>query len=490
MSLDSARSIASSGLANVTSQLAVVSQNVSNANTAGYTREIGQQSALSSNGLELGVRTGTTVRSVNTMLQAEAWQQNATVAAMTVRSNALAAIDAAHGSPGQGDDLASLTGALSDAFTTLSANPSSTAGQSAVVAAAGNLARGINNVAQAVGTQRQAAQDSVGQEVAQLNTSLASIGTLSNQITTLSRQGTSTAALEDQRDTAMSTVAQLTGATFVNQANGGVQVILPSGMTLPTDGSTPLQIDDSLVNTAHAASPVMLNGQDITAKLTGGQIGANLALRDTELPTFQAELDEFSNNLTQRFSAAGLQLFTDPSPPAAVSPPVQAPYLGLANRIQVNTAVSSNPALVQQGTGGTAIGASDQSVIDNVLGETFGPISAFSAAVQPQVQVQTQGLGLSGTLSAPVTAPQTLAAFASDVVSVQTGASTEASASLSNAQAAQTTLNKSVAAVSGVSVDTEMSTMIGLQNAYAANARIMTAVQSMWTSLLNIGTSA
>jgi flagellar hook-associated protein 1 FlgK len=80
--------------------------------------------------------------------------------------------------------------------------------------------------------------------------------------------------------------------------------------------------------------------------------------------------------------------------------------------------------------------------------------------------------------------------FASDVMSAQSGASTQASASLATAQAAQTTLNNSVAAVSGVSVDTEMSTMIGLQNAYAANARIITAVQSMWTSLLDIGTSA
>jgi flagellar hook-associated protein FlgK len=35
-----------------------------------------------------------------------------------------------------------------------------------------------------------------------------------------------------------------------------------------------------------------------------------------------------------------------------------------------------------------------------------------------------------------------------------------------------------------------MSTMIGLQNAYAANARVITAIQSMWTSLLDIGTSA
>lgn len=482
MSLLSALSIASGGLANVNSQLAVVSHNVSNANTAGYTREIGQQSAMSGNGQGMGVRTEVTVRSIDTMMQAEAWQQNAAVAAMTVRSQALSAVDAANGTPGQGNDLASLTGGLSDAFTTLSADPSSTAGQAAVVAAAGILARGINSVAQAVGTQRQTAQDSIGQELTQLNTALTTIGTLSNQISTMTHEGTSTAALEDQRDTAMNTVAQLTGATFFNQPNGSVQVILPSGATLPTDGSASLQTTDSHLSAQTAAPAVTLNGQDMTAQFTGGQIGANLALRDTELPTFQAELDEFSNNLTQRFSKAGVDLFTDPTPPTATAPPAQAAYLGLANRIAVNPVVLSNPAKVQQGTGAVAIGASNQTVINAVLNQAFGTVSASTAAA-PLVT----GLGLSGTLSAPFAVPQTLASFAAIVVATQTGASSTASTALANAQAVQTNLNSKVAAVSGVSVDTEMSTMIGLQNAYSANARIITAVNDMWTTVLHMG---
>jgi flagellar hook-associated protein 1 FlgK len=488
MSLASALSIATGGLANVTSQLAVVSQNVSNANTAGYTLEIGRQTALSADGMPLGVLTGPTVRSVNTALQAEAWQQDATVAGMTVTSQALSAIDAAQGTPGDGDDLASLTGALSDAFTTLSADPSSSAEQTAVVTAASNLTSAINSLAQAVGTQRQSANDSVIREISQLNTALASIGTLSTQISALSNQGTSTAALEDQRDAAMSTVAQLTGASFLTQSDGSVQVILPSGTTLPTDDTANLQLDESQLMPQFAARRVTLDGQDITSQLTAGSIGANLALRDTAMPTVQAELDEFSHDLATQFSAAGLQLFTNGSATvalAATTPPVQAGYVGLANTIQVNPAVTADPSLVQQGTSGTVIDTSDQTVIDTVLKQAFGPTSAASAPA-PQVH----GLGPSGTLSAPFSKPRTLADFASDIASAQSSASSDASASLTTAQAAQTTLNNSVAAVSGVSVDTEMSTMIGLQNAYAANARVITAVQSMWTSLLDIGTTA
>ena len=484
MSLASALTIATGGLANITSQLAVVSQNVTNANTAGYTLEIGQQTAVSGDGMALGVRTGITVRSIDTLLQAEAWQQSAAVAALTVRSQALSAVDAAQGTPGDGTDLASLTGALSDAFTTLSADPSSSTGQMAVLTAANSLANGINNMAQAIATQRQTANDSVISELPELNTALAAIGTLSNQIATLTNEGTSTAALEDQRDAAMSAVAQLTGASFLTQTNGSVQVILPGGATLPTDGSANLQLVHSQLSPQFRGRKVTLNGKDFTAQLTGGTIGANLALRDTELPTMQAELDEFAHDLATRFNVAGLQMFTDGSATvaaAAANPPVQAGYLGLANRIQVNPTVAGDPTLVQAGTNGTATGASDQTTISTVLSEVFGPASS---AIAPAPNIQ--GLGQSGTLSAPFSTPHTLADFASDVVSAQSGASSDTAASLTSAEAVQTTLNSKVAAVSGVSVDTEMSTMIGLQNAYGANARIISAVQQMWTQLLNM----
>ena len=488
MSLASTLAIANSGLANITAQLAVVSQNVSNANTAGYTPEIGQQSALSSDGVGYGVLTEAPTRSVNEMLQEEAWQQGATVAALNANSQALAAIDAANGTPGQGNDLASLTGALSDAFTTLSADPSSTTEQGAVVSAANSLCSTINSIAQAVGAQRQAAQDTVSQDLTQLNTALASIGTLTSQILTDQNEGEGTASLEDQRDAAMSTVVQLTGAHFFTQSDGAEQVILPSGLTLPTDGSATLQLTDSQLTPETAAPAVTLNGQDITADLTGGAIGANLTLRDVEMPTFQAELDEFADNLAQRFSAAGLDLFTDSGGAAvagaAASGPVQANYVGLANSIEVNPTVTANPALVQAGTNGAVTNASDETVIDAVLNEAFGPASE-STAPAPNVQ----GLGLNGTLSAPFGVPSSLADFAADVVSAQSGASSQAATDLSNAQAVQQTLNSKVAAVSGVSVDTEMSTMIGLQNAYAANARIITAIQQMWTSMLAMGAS-
>lgn len=487
MGLDAAFSIASGGLANISQQLAVVGQNVSNANTTGYTLEVGTQSAVEADGLAMGVRTGITQRSIDTTLQTESRTQNATVSYLDTRSTALSAIDSANGTPSDGDDLASLTTDLSDSFTTLAASPSSSSDQLAVVAAAKALTTGIQRVSTAVSTQRQNAQDSLVSEVSSLNSALSTIGTLTTQITEATAQGQSTASLEDQRDTAMDTVSTLTGASFNTQSDGSILVILPSGMTLPTDGTSTLSLSDSTLDPTTDAPAITVNGKDVTNQFTTGTMGANVSLRDTELPTFQAELDEFSHNLANRFSSAGLDLFTDGSSDvaaAASSSPYQAGYVGLSSRISVNPAVTADASLVQQGTGGTTLSSSDQTVINAVLDQAFGTQSDSTADAP-----NTSGLGIDGNLSLSYSTPLTLSSFASDVVSDQTSASSTASTDLTNAQAIQSTLNTKVSSVSGVNVDTEMSDMIALQNSYAANARMITTIKDLWTTLDSMGTS-
>ena len=50
----------------------------------------------------------------------------------------------------------------------------------------------------------------------------------------------------------------------------------------------------------------------------------------------------------------------------------------------------------------------------------------------------------------------------------------------------QTALNNNVTAVLAVNMDTEMAHMIQLQNAYGANAKIVSAVQAMFAQLLQV----
>ena len=84
---------------------------------------------------------------------------------------------------------------------------------------------------------------------------------------------------------------------------------------------------------------IMLGGTDVTSQLRGGQIGANITLRDTTLPTDQAELDEFAQNLASRFDARASAVHRSGRERAGrMRRRPQSDYVGFAGTIQVNPA--------------------------------------------------------------------------------------------------------------------------------------------------------
>jgi flagellar hook-associated protein 1 FlgK len=505
MGLSAALSIATGSLANVTGQLALVSHNVANADTPGYVTENATQQSATADGIGLGVVSGPVTRNIDTAVQAQAFQQNSIVAGLQTTQTALQAIDAVQGTPGQGGDIASQLGVLQDQFSTLLNEPDSQTQQTAVVASASTLTQTINSLSNTYAAQRQAAQDNIVSEVGTINATLGTIGQLSQQIVTLKSGGQSTADLENQRDQAVQQLEQLVDVKALVQPSGDMLLTTSGGAALPIHGA-PDPLSTSSANVLPGSTypgggipAITLNGADITGQLTGGQLGANLTLRDATLPTYQAELDEFSQNLASRFSAQGLTLFSDPTGavPAGGGVPVQSGYVGFASAIGVNPAVQADPSLVRDGTNaiaGDPAGASAftpnpvggpggfSTLISRVLTYTLG---ANAQDGVPQPAPNTTGLGAAGTLNAPYAAPSTLGDEASTLVAAEAQDSANTTSQLNTEQAVQTTLNSTLATGSGVNMDTEMSLMIQLQNSYGANAKVIAAVQSMWTQLIS-----
>lgn len=504
MTIFSGLSIAVGGLANIDRQLALLSHNVSNASTPDYVRETAVQTALTADGVGMGVRSGVATRAVDVPLQGALWSQEAQVADLTTRQSALGAIDAVQGAPGAGTDLASLLGAMRDAFSSLGNNPADAASQQAVVQSAQTLARAINTLGATYGTQRQSAQDSIQSDIGTLNQTLAQVGDLSTQIIRMKSMGQSTADFENQRDAAIRQIAQLVDVRSVAQANGDVTLISASGMTLPVHGGGAAFSMASATMGAGAYYPgggvpgIMLGGQDVTAQFNTGRIGANIALRDRVLPSYQAGLDEFAQTLANRFDAQGLSLFTDPTGtiPSAGGTPVQSGYVGFSLSIVVNPTVIADPTTVRDGTHvvtGSATGAAAftpnptggpagfTDMIQRVLDYTLGT-QAQSGVTQPPPNIS--GLGPGGNLSLAYGAPASLADFATNLTASQSGDSAATKTRLQTEQTLQTTLQGKYDTATAVNVDAEMALMIQLQNAYGANARVISTSQAMWDQLL------
>ncbi len=491
MSLGSALNISAQSLANINAGFDLISQNVANASTPGYALEEQQVMDLDAGGQGIGARLAASELASNSALQTQLYSQNATASAAAATNTALAGLQPILGSVGHGNDLGSLLTGLQTAFSALLNDPASQTQQVAVVNAAQGVTQQINAMSNAYGQAQQTAQDSLVTEVASLNTALAQVGALNNQIVTLQGQNAGVADLENQRNAALTTISGLVDASFIQNPDGSVDVFTTGGAELPTLGGSPLSIAAATtgpeVSYATGTLPgIMMNGADITGAFTGGSIGANLALRDQTLPTYQAEIDEFSETLTTRFAGQGLTLFSDPqgNVPAQGGNPVQAAYLGYASVITVNPAVVETPGDVVNGApanANTGNIAGYTGIIDNVLNYAMG---ADSAADTPQTPPNTVGLGVSGDLSAPFAAPATLGDFANDITASQSADSATASAAATDATGVQTSLAGSLNGQTGVDVDSQLSLMVQLQNAYGANGKIISSIEDMFNTLL------
>jgi len=221
---------------------------------------------------------------------------------------------------------------------------------------------------------------------------------------------------------------------------------------------------------------ITLNGKDITGHLTGGTLGGNITLRDTTLPTMQAQLDSLAYTAASRFSAQGMTLFTASNgtvPGASQTETTPAGSVGFAQDIQVSQAYQDDPSLLASGS---------TSVVQNVLSYAFGTTQSDGSS---QTEAPSTGLGVTGQLSTGYSGSQSLIGLATSLTANQAVTANTASSNLSLAQTTQSSLSSSLSGTSSVSVDTEMANIVTLQNAYSANAKVISSVQSMFTALLN-----
>jgi flagellar hook-associated protein 1 FlgK len=169
--------------------------------------------------------------------------------------------------------------------------------------------------------------------------------------------------------------------------------------------------------------------------------------------------------------SAQLPLFTDGgSPITGAVTAGGSQTTGLAGRIVVNSAVVASPASLVAYSSSAASG--DPTRPDFLLNQmtqaslTFSPTTGIGTSTQPY----------SGTLSQ----------YMSQLVSQQSQAANAASNVQQGQDAVVTALQQRFNDQSGVNINTEMSNLIALQNAYGANARVMTVIQQMMTALLQV----
>jgi flagellar hook-associated protein 1 FlgK len=178
-----------------------------------------------------------------------------------------------------------------------------------------------------------------------------------------------------------------------------------------------------------------------------------------------------TSTATQTGLAAGmsqLPLFTDGSAPFSGAITGSGPQtLGFAGRIAVNPALAANPASLVAFQSGTASG--DPTRPNFLVAQLNSATFTFS----PSAGIGSTNAPFNGTLSSYV-----------DQVLTTQGAAAASAKSLSDGQdVVVNSLQQSFNSATGVNIDNEMASLLALQNAYTANARVLTTINQMFTTL-------
>jgi flagellar hook-associated protein 1 FlgK len=168
-----------------------------------------------------------------------------------------------------------------------------------------------------------------------------------------------------------------------------------------------------------------------------------------------------------------LPLFTDGVSLYTGAITAQGPQqLGLAGRITVNAALLADPSKFTAYSTSPATPAGDTTRTDYLYSQLTSGTFTYSP-----------GTGL-GTAAAPFKG--TLTGFMQQFLSLQSNAATSATQLQQGQDVVVNTLQQKMKATSGVNIDTEMANLIALQNSYAANAHVMSVVQTMMNTLMQV----
>ena len=328
----------------------------------------------------------------------------------------------------------------------------------------------------------------ITRQVSTVNENLRRIDQFNSKIQNLELQGVDTLSLKDERGLLIDGISSIIPVRAVNRDGGQVAVYTQNGAAL-LDGTiwelsfasapTTVTYDMTAANgalgglkqdqRAHSGLVDIPTGTG-NGPMDGGSLSALFQIRDGMVPGFTAEVDAFANDLIGRFrdlmpasslDGAGNGLFVAAG----------AGTDGLSARIAVNAAADPDQgghvwrlrdglAAVTEGTAGNAA--------------VLRAMSDAMATSRPPTGLISQ------------TASTNSATMASEISAFFAGKSARSDDDLAFVTARQATLSEQEVNFTGVDSDSELEYLTMVEQAYAANAKVLTTIDGLMQLLLEM----
>ena len=448
------------------SALSVVANNVANANTPGYTKEVpnwqeNQPVTISGTSYGTGVSEtgGTSVR--DSVLTARLDQQQQLASASTARLSALNSVQAlftpSTGSTSTaagniGTDITSFFSSISS----LEADPTNNSLRQGVLTSASTMAGDISGASASLTDQRAAVDQEAAGVTSQVNSLSTSIAQLNQQIMNTSPTADA-GTLEDQRQQDISQLSQLVGINQIKTENNGLSITTTSGAVLVSEGSSYQLTSGKLDGVTHFFDGTT----DITAGLVsgGGQLGGYLTARDQDIPNVISSLDTLAYNVSTQINAlnnSGNDLIGGTGSASSPNYIFSQPTV-VANSAANMSVVMTNPSLIATASSGYGTGDNSNATAMANLG------------TQSTVSGQTPSNFYSSFVSS----------LGATVTQVQTDSAAQ-TASVTQLQTQRDSL-------SSVNLDDEASAMTTLERSYQAASKVFTMLDTIMASVINMG---
>ena len=333
-------------------------------------------------------------------------------------------------------------------------SPTSIPARQSLISAAQNLASAFNQINSGFNTAAGNLNTSLSNDVDSANQLLSNIATLNQQISVAEFGGGHPNDLIDQQQQDLKNLAQLTNITTTAGANGAVNVSI---------GGQSLVSGNQVVDTLQTYDPgngnllvqTATGGAHLT--LTSGSMQGTIDARDGTLATLQTDI----NNLASSFITQVNNVYT-------------AGY-GL------NDTTGSG---LFTGTGASTIGVNTSLINDPTLFQAAGSPNSNG---DNSVALQLAQLGQNAWASLD---NQTFSGYNAQTVGNFGDALQTANNQVSNQSVVMNMLTNQQASVSGVSIDQEMTNLLGFQQAYEASAELVTTINQLFGDTLAMRTGS
>ena len=459
----------------------VVSHNLANVNTPGYSRQtalLEAETPLTQDFLKfgLGVRVTSVVQAFDRYTTKTIHQDTSSLSAYDAKASVFSYVEELFNEAG-GTGLEKAMDEFWTSWQDVTNNPGGIPERTALLEKADQLSDRFNFLSQELYQLGQNLNANLGSALGEVNTLTKRIADLNGKILAAESSQTTANDLRDERNTMLEKLSGYLGITYFENENGAITVLSSQGILL-VNGTQSWEFSQS-------GNSIYWNGieSDISNRLVEGKIGGWLDLRDEILPQYRANLDELAGTLISEVNglhaaghtlsgATGMNFFADFL--ASPEVPNAGDYTGAAAYIKLSSDVRGTPANIA--AGGLTGDPGDNEKALEILGlQTDGTIQIRKWAYADRGNTVTSSLQTETLDDYYRTQVGEIAILTDD--------------SNQNRDFTQTLLDRLGEirdSVSGVNMDEELTNLLKFQRAHEAAAKMVLVADEMLKDILGM----